>query len=89
MATVLIAEDDVLIRDLTQAMIEDCDHGTLLAGGVDEALSILRQPTPIDVLFTDIRLDDAIYGGCELAREARALRPGIGIVYALAISTPP
>ena len=82
MAVVLIAEDDPLVRDVADAMVQDSNHQTLLAGGVDEALVILRAPSAIHVLFTDIRLKDAIYGGCDLAHHARELRPDIKIIYA-------
>jgi CheY-like chemotaxis protein len=82
MAVVLIAEDDALVRDVAEAMVHDSSHQTLLAGDVDEALDILRQPSAIHVLFTDIRLKDAIYGGCDLAHRARELRPDIKILYA-------
>jgi CheY-like chemotaxis protein len=82
MAMVLIAEDDPLVRDVAEGMIHDSNHQTLLAGDVDEALHILREPAEIHVLFTDIRLKDAIYGGCDLARHARELRPDIKIMYA-------
>jgi CheY-like chemotaxis protein len=82
MAVVLIAEDDALVRDVAEGMILDSNHQALLAGDVREALHILREPSAIDVLFTDIRLKDEIYGGCDLARHARELRPDIKVLYA-------
>jgi two-component SAPR family response regulator len=82
MAVVLIVEDDAFVRDIAEAMIQESSHTTLSAGGVGEALAILRDRAPVDVLFTDIRLQDAIHGGCELAHRARELRPEIGVVYA-------
>jgi len=82
MAIVLIAEDDPLVRDVAEGMIHDANHQTLLAGDLDEALHILREPAAIHVLFTDIRLKDQIYGGCDLARHAKELRPGIKVLYA-------
>ena len=82
MAVVLIAEDDALVRDVAEGMIHDSNHRALLAGDVGEALHILRELSAIDVLFTDIRLKDQFYGGCDLARHARELRPGIKVLYA-------
>lgn len=81
MATVLIVEDDVFIRDLAEMMIQDWDHHTLMASDVDEALTFLRSPEHIDALFTDIHLKAAILGGCELVHQAIKLRPGLRVLY--------
>jgi CheY-like chemotaxis protein len=81
MALVLIVEDDALVRDVADGIVQDSNHRTLLAGDPDEALVLLRGPGTIDVMFTDIRLKEALHGGCDLARQARELRPDIGIIY--------
>jgi len=81
MAVILIVEDEVFIRDTAEMMIQDCGHHTLSAGGVDDALLLLRSPQHIDVLFTDIYLKAAILGGCELAHQAIALRPELRVLY--------
>jgi DNA-binding NtrC family response regulator len=81
MAVILIVEDDVFIREIAEMMIQDWGHQTLSASDVDEALAILRSPQPIDALFTDIYLKSAVLGGCELALQASALRPGLRVLY--------
>jgi DNA-binding NtrC family response regulator len=81
MAVILIVEDDVLIRELTEMLIQDWGHHTLTAGDVDEALLILRSPQHIDVLITDIYLKTAVLGGCELADQAIKLRPKLRVLY--------
>jgi CheY-like chemotaxis protein len=81
MAVILIVEDDVFIRDDAEMMIRDWGHDTLPASDVDEALSLLRSPQHIDALFTDIYLKTAVYGGCELAHQAIALRPKLRVLY--------
>ena len=81
MAVILIVEDDVFIREIAKLMIEDWGHNTLSASDVDEALSILRSPQRIDVLFTDIYLKTAVLGGGELARQAISLRPKLRVLY--------
>src|SRR6202162_5453069 len=80
-AVVLIVEDDVFIREIAEMMIQDWGHQTLSASDVDEALAILRSPQPIDALFTDIYLKAAVLGGCDLALQAIALRPGLRVLY--------
>jgi DNA-binding NtrC family response regulator len=81
MAVILIVEDDVFIREIAEMMIQDWGHETLLASDVDEALSLLRSPQPIDALFTDIYLKSAVLGGCDLATQAIALRPNLRVLY--------
>ena len=81
MAVILVVEDDVFIREVAEMMIQDWGHETLSAGDVDEALSFLRSPQHIDALFTDIYLKAAVHGGCDLARQAIALRPDLRVLY--------
>ena len=81
MAAILIVEDDVFIREIAEMMIQGWGHQTLSASDVDEALSILRSPQPIEAMFTDIYLKTAILGGCELAHQAIALRPNLRVLY--------
>ena len=81
MAVILIVEDDVFIREVAEMMIQDWGHQTLSASDVDEALAILRSPQHIDALFTDIYLKAAVHGGCDLATQAMALRPGLRVLY--------
>ena len=81
MAVILIVEDDIFIREMTELMIQDWGHHTLSASDVNEALSILRSPQQIDALFTDIYLKTAVLGGCEVARRAIELRPKLRVLY--------
>ena len=81
MAVILIVEDDVFIRQIAELLIQDWGHRTLSASDVDEALSLLRSPQHIAALFTDIYLKTAVLGGCDLARQAIALRPKLRVLY--------
>jgi DNA-binding NtrC family response regulator len=81
MAVILIVEDDVFIREVAEMLIQDWGHQTLSACDVDEALAILRSPQHIDALFTDIYLKTLVNGGCDLALQAIALRPGLRVLY--------
>lgn len=81
MAVILIVEDDVFIRHSAETVIQDWGYQTLAAGDVGEALAILRSAQPIDGLFTDIYLKKEMLGGCDLAREAIKLRPGLRVLY--------
>jgi CheY-like chemotaxis protein len=81
MAVILIVEDDAFICAIAEMMIGDWGHHTLSASDVDEALSLLRSPQHIDALFTDIYLKNSVFGGCELAHQAIALRPKLRVLY--------
>jgi PAS domain S-box-containing protein len=77
--TVLLVEDEALIRMHCADMLGDAGHVVIEAGSAEQALGLL--PTgSIDVLLTDVNLPGM--SGPELAQEARRLRPGIGVVFA-------
>jgi CheY-like chemotaxis protein len=80
MAVVLIVEDDVAMRGLTELSLNEFGYETLIAGDVESALEILRSPARIDVLFTDIYLKEHVHGGCEVAIEGAGC---IGKPYAI------
>jgi DNA-binding NtrC family response regulator len=80
-ATILVVEDDVYIRDISVRMLDDLGHRTLPACNMDEAFSVLGFPEPIDALFTNIRLNSAALGGFELAQQGIKLRPQLRVLY--------
>jgi CheY-like chemotaxis protein len=78
---VLIVEDELFTREIAMMLAEDWGYHPLSASDVSEALAIIRSPQQISVLFTDIYLKDDVNGGCDLAREARRLRPSLRVLY--------
>ena len=84
--SILVVEDELLVRMLTESILMEAGYETLSASDVSEAIAILRSDADIDVLFTDIGLRSAIHGGLEIARKAVRLRPSIHVVYASARS---
>jgi len=85
MARVLLVEDEMLVRELAFEDLSDAGHEVTVAGSGDEALATLRDDQGFDVLFTDIRMPGKI-DGWQLADEARALIPGIRIVFATGLN---
>jgi CheY-like chemotaxis protein len=81
MATILIVDDEIFIRGVTEMMVQDLGHQTLVASDPIEALVHLQSAEPIDGLFTDIRLKSNVLGGFELAQQAVALRPKLRVLY--------
>ncbi len=77
--TVLLVEDDEMIRSNTAEVLEEAGCVVVEAGSAEEALTGL-QTTPVDVLITDVNLPGA--SGRELAERARSLRPNAIVIYA-------
>jgi putative addiction module CopG family antidote len=77
--TVLLVEDDALIRLNTAEMLQDTGLIVVEAGSAEEARAAL-QTMAVDILMTDLNLPGA--SGLELAAEARALNPSTTIVFA-------
>ncbi|OQP86928.1 hybrid sensor histidine kinase/response regulator [Rhizobium rhizosphaerae] len=79
MLTVLVVEDDALIRANNREMIEDAGHHVIEAASAEEAQQTI-ETSDIDVLVTDLGLPGA--SGGTLAQFARQLRPSLGLVFA-------
>jgi signal transduction histidine kinase len=72
--SVLVVEDDSLVRGAIRAVLEDQGYRVHDAASAEEALVKLRaHDAPFDLLIADVVLDGM--SGCELARRARAMRP--------------
>jgi CheY-like chemotaxis protein len=77
--TVLLVEDDAMIRANTAEMLQGSGFVVVDAASAEDAMTAL-QTVPIDALVTDVNLPGV--SGPDFARTARALRPGVGIVFA-------
>jgi DNA-binding response OmpR family regulator len=78
--TILVVDDEEDLRDIMRRMLERRGFNTLVAGDADQAIAVCREHDgDIDVLVTDLGLP-GVSGG-ELSQSARALRPGMGVVY--------
>ena len=78
--SVLVVEDEVLISQLIAEVL--CENGFAVHAVEDgeAALRYLKSGAEVDVLFTDINLAGRMDGSM-LAREVRAQRPELPIVY--------
>jgi CheY-like chemotaxis protein len=77
--TVLVVEDEVLIRLLIADELRNQGIHVLEASNADEALTILESELPIEVLFTDIRMPGRL-DGIGLARLTRERYPHIKLI---------
>ncbi|MDE0945550.1 MAG: response regulator, partial [Sphingobium sp.] len=78
-ATVLLVDDDSLIRQNTADMLKNAGCLVIEAGSTEDAMMAL-QTASVDVLVTDLHLPGA--SGVALAEAARAQRGTIAIIFA-------
>ena len=81
--TALVVEDEPTVRALAESIIEALGYRILSAANAREAIALLEQDEPIDILFTDINLPDGpdAIDGLGLARKAVELCPGLRVIY--------
>ena len=77
--TVLVVEDEPIVRGVILEMLQDQGFRTLEAIDGPSGLRILRASTRIDLLLTDVGLPGI--SGRQLADQAREYRPGLKVLF--------
>ncbi|MEX2495489.1 MAG: ATP-binding protein [Woeseia sp.] len=77
---VLLVEDDDLVRKYTHVQLAALGYQVYTAGNGPEALEILDNDQPIDLLLTDTVMPGGM-SGRDLARIAVERRPGLKVLY--------
>ena len=78
-ATILVAEDEPLVRAITARVLSRAGHTVVEAPDGERALEIVRRhESPIDLVVSDVVM--ARLGGLELARRLMIERPGIPLL---------
>jgi len=78
--TVLIVEDDPLVREHAARSLNELGYSVTLASTAEEALDLLDRHPAMQLLFTDIVLGSGL-SGIELACEARRRHPDLKVLY--------
>jgi CheY-like chemotaxis protein len=78
-ATILMVEDEALVRVLGAAMLTDAGFRVIEAGDSEEALEFLKSDSDVRLLFTDVSLPGTI-DGLALAQRVHDRWPRIGII---------
>jgi len=79
--TILIVEDEQILREMARDILQDCGYRILEASTGREALEVWRQfASEIDLLLTDLVMPDGI-SGLDLAERLLADRPGLKIIF--------
>jgi CheY-like chemotaxis protein len=79
--TVLLVEDEVLIRLMVADELRSQGLQVLEASNAEEALAILESSLPVHLLFTDVRMPGRI-DGIALAQLAQARFPQLKLIIA-------
>ncbi|WP_454621837.1 PAS domain S-box protein [Bradyrhizobium cenepequi] len=77
--TILVVEDDKLVRDYVLTQLHSLGYVTLDAANAAEALAITRADRPFDLLFTDVIMPGM--NGRQLAEEIHRLKPDVKVLF--------
>ena len=78
--TILVVEDDKLVRDYVLTQLHSLGYVTLNAANAAEALAIVAAGNPFDLLFTDVIMPGSM-NGRQLANELQKTRPGLKVLF--------
>lgn len=78
--TILVVEDDPLVRGYVVAQLGGLGYKTLAAADGAAGLAIVDQGAKFDLLFTDVIMPGGM-NGRELAEAVRKRRPGMKVLY--------
>ena len=78
--TILVVEDDNLVRTFVVGQIQSLGYATLAAVNAAEALAVIDGPNAIDLLFTDMIMPGAM-NGRQLADAALQRRASLKILF--------
>jgi CheY-like chemotaxis protein len=80
METILVVEDDALVRRSVTTQIQSLGYQTISVGSGAEALAVVQRGDSFDLLFTDVIMPGSI-NGRELADEVLKRRPGMKVLF--------
>jgi two-component system cell cycle sensor histidine kinase/response regulator CckA len=85
--TVLVVDDEPLVRAMTAQILLENGYDAIEAGSPEEALRLFEgSDEPCDLLLTDIIMPRMT--GAQLAEKVRALRPGARVLFMSGYGTP-
>ncbi|MEN3975179.1 ATP-binding protein [Emcibacter sp. SYSU 3D8] len=77
---IMLVEDDAAVRDLLVRRLSGMGYEVVPVDNAVKALKMLRETSAVDLLLTDVVLPGGLYGD-KLAEQARALRPGLKVLF--------
>jgi CheY-like chemotaxis protein len=86
-ATILVVEDELLIRLMISEYLREFGYNVVEAQNAAEAREILRSDKAVEVVFSDIRMPGEM-NGLGLAQWIERNKPGVGVVLTSAYVPP-
>lgn len=77
---IIVAEDDAIVRMVIEQALLDAGFAVEVHDGAATAMAAMENESAPDAIVSDIRLGGSL-SGWDVARRARELHPGIGVVY--------
>ncbi len=78
--TILVVEDDSLVREFVLTQLRSLGYATLAAHDAASALDLVDKGADFDLIFTDVIMPGGM-NGRQLADEVRKRRPGTKVLY--------
>ena len=80
--TILVVEDEPVLREMAQLILEECGYQVFVAANGRDAIELWdRHPNSVDLLFTDMVMPAGV-SGVELASKLLGHRPPLRVVFA-------
>jgi CheY-like chemotaxis protein len=77
--TILVAEDEVLVRHDISEYLRDLGFNVVEANSAAEAIQVLKNSIEVSLVFTDVRMPGTV-DGADLARYVKAHCPQIPVL---------
>jgi DNA-binding NtrC family response regulator len=77
--TVLVVDDEAMVRLLAKTFLDEADFNTLLASNADEAIEVLERHDDIHAIITDVQMPGSM-DGVRLAHAVSKRWPPIAII---------
>jgi CheY-like chemotaxis protein len=78
-STILVVEDEVLIRSNISQYLRECGYRVIEAVNADEALVVLTSDIAVDLVLTDVQMPGSM-DGFGLAKWIRANKQGVDVI---------
>jgi signal transduction histidine kinase/CheY-like chemotaxis protein len=79
--TILVVEDEIVLREMARDFLVNCGYKILEAGSGREALQVWwNHRAEIDLLLTDMKMPEGV-SGMELAEKMLAEQPGLRVIF--------
>jgi DNA-binding response OmpR family regulator len=77
--TILVVEDDVLVRLAVAEHLRECGYRVLETGSAEDARAVFETREPVDVMFSDVQLAGR-WSGTDLAAWVRERFPLVKVI---------